>query len=72
MIAGRPRQQDRRGPLAPGPDQDPALILLGLIGVLDQLEPEPPHIEVDGLVIVADDERDMRQTLVIFAFLAER
>lgn len=36
-------------------DRDPALVLCGLVGVLDQLEAELADVERERLVIVADD-----------------
>jgi hypothetical protein len=40
-------------------DGDPALVLLGLVPVLDELEAELADVEGERFVIVADDESDV-------------
>ena len=62
LVIGRGAGEEDGGGLGAGAgraDGDPALVLLELMGVLDQREAELADIEGERLVIVADDEGDV-------------
>src|SRR5690554_2819021 len=55
----RTREEERRAAASGRSDRYPALVLLRKWLVLDELEAEHVDIEADGLVIIADQERDV-------------
>jgi hypothetical protein len=62
LLRGRGAgEEDGGGPLrrAGRADGDPALALLGLVGVLDEREAELADVEGERFVIVADEKRDV-------------
>ena len=69
LRCGRPGEQQGRARGAGRRDHDPPLVLLGLVGVLDQREMERAAVEGNGLVVVTDDEGDVDDRL---AHRAER
>lgn len=64
FFFGSAHEQERGSLPASGSDDDPAFILFALVRVVEQFEGEFIHVEVDGLVIVAYDERDVGDELV--------
>jgi hypothetical protein len=45
-------------------NDNPALVLLRLVRVLEQLKPEFVDVEIDGFVVVANHESNMRDALI--------
>jgi hypothetical protein len=60
----RAREEQRRSGRAGRRDDDPAFVLGRLISVFDDGEAKLLCIERNRLVIVGDDERDVRDTLL--------
>src|SRR5258706_4905906 len=57
------REQQARTVGSRGCDHDPAFVLFRLVGILDQPEVQLLRIKVNGLVVVANDERYMNDGL---------
>ena len=63
MGSGGSGEKQRRRSIALGPNDDPPFVLLRLVCIFNQLEPQLVDVEIDGFVVVADHKSDMSNTL---------